>query len=73
MMRPLLLSDHRMRWKTLALRLSRGKHLELVLSTNKAEVIIGLGMTARNHIAGSLCYQYAVSPFSRAFSVFIEI
>jgi hypothetical protein len=61
MTRPLSLSDRRMRWKTLVLRLSRGKHLELVLSTNKAEVIIGLDMTAGNRIARLLCYQYAVS------------
>jgi hypothetical protein len=62
MMRPLSMSDRRMRRKTLALRLSRGKHLELVLSTNKVEVIIGLDMTARNRIAGLLCYQYAGRP-----------
>jgi len=53
MMWALLLSDRRIRWKTLALSLSRGKHLELVLSTNKAEVTIGLNMTAGNRIAVS--------------------
>ena len=70
MMRPLLLSDRRMRWKNLALRLGRGKHLELVLSTNKAEVIIGPDMTEGNRIARLLGYQYAAS---RAFPAFIEI